>query len=84
MRCWTASTSEAQASRFLPLLAQLPIDVDDRPSDIAALAALGRHHDLSAYGASYLALARRPDAGLASVDADGHLFDDQLDELADA
>jgi predicted nucleic acid-binding protein len=60
--------SEAQSSRFAGLLAQLPIDVDDRPGDIAALAALGRRHELSFYDASYLALAQRLGAGLATLD----------------
>jgi predicted nucleic acid-binding protein len=60
--------SEAQSSRFAGLLAQLPIDVDDHPADIAALAALGRRHELSSYDASYLALAQGLGAGLATLD----------------
>jgi predicted nucleic acid-binding protein len=60
--------SEAQSSRFAGLLAQLPIDIDDHPADIAALAALGRRHELSSYDASYLALAQRLGAGLATLD----------------
>lgn len=60
--------SEAQSSRFAGLLAQLPIDVDDHPADIDALAALGRRHELSSYDASYLALAQRVGAGLATLD----------------
>jgi predicted nucleic acid-binding protein len=60
--------SEAQSSRFAGLLAQLPIHVDDHPGDIAALAALGRRHELSSYDASYLALAQRLGAGLATLD----------------
>ena len=60
--------SEAQASRFLELLAQLPIDVDDSPVDMAAVVATGRRHTLSSYDASYLALAERLGAGLATLD----------------
>jgi predicted nucleic acid-binding protein len=60
--------SEAQSSRFAGLLAQLPIDIDDHPADIAALAALGLRHELSSYDASYLALAQRLGAGLATLD----------------
>lgn len=60
--------SEAQSSRFESLLAQLPIDIDDHPADIAVLTALGRRHELSSYDASYLALAQRLGAGLATLD----------------
>lgn len=60
--------SEAQSSRFAGLLAQLPIDIDDHPADIAAHAALGRRHELSSYDASYLALAQRIGATLATLD----------------
>src|SRR6478752_1648562 len=51
--------SEAQSSRFLELLAQLPIDVDDSPADMTAIVATGRRHTLSSYDASYLVLAER-------------------------
>jgi len=60
--------SEAQASRFLDLLQQLPIEVDEVPVDLAGVVATGRRHALSAYDASYLALAERTGAPLATLD----------------
>ena len=60
--------SEAQASRFLELLAQLPIDIDDSPADVAGIVATGRRHTLSSYDASYLLLAERLGASLATLD----------------
>lgn len=60
--------TEAQASRFLELLAQLPIDVDDSPIDLAGIVAAGRRHGLSSYDGSYLVLAERRGAALATLD----------------
>jgi predicted nucleic acid-binding protein len=60
--------SEAQASRFLELLAQLPINVDTSPTDVAGIVATGRRHTLSSYDASYLLLAERLGATLATLD----------------
>jgi predicted nucleic acid-binding protein len=60
--------SEAQASRFLELLNQLPIDVDVSPTDMAAVVAAGRRHALSSYDASYLLIAERLGAPLATLD----------------
>ena len=60
--------SEAQASRFLELLTQLPIEVDEAPHDLAAIVAAGRRHELSSYDASYLVLAERLGAPLATLD----------------
>ena len=60
--------SEAQASRFLELLQQLPIEVDDVPVDLAAVVAAGRRHELSSYDAAYLVLAERAGAPLATLD----------------
>jgi predicted nucleic acid-binding protein len=60
--------SEAKASRFLELLSQLPIEVDDAPRDLAGIVAAGRRHKLSAYDASYLVLAERLGAPLATLD----------------
>jgi predicted nucleic acid-binding protein len=60
--------SEAQASRFLELLAQLPINVDTSPTDVAGIVATGRRHTLSSSDASYLLLAERLGATLATLD----------------
>ena len=60
--------SEAQASRFLELLTQLPIEVDEAPHDLAAIVAAGRRHELSSYDGSYLVLAERLGAPLATLD----------------
>jgi len=60
--------SEAQASRFLELLAQLPINVDTSPTDMAGIVATGRRHALSSYDAAYLLLAERLGTTLATLD----------------
>ncbi len=60
--------SEAQIGRFVRLLAQLPVDVDETGPDIASLVALGRTHALSSYDASYLLLAERAGLPLATLD----------------
>lgn len=58
---------EAQASRFLDLLAQLPIDTDDSATDPARIVSAGRQHGLSSYDTSYLILAERLGAPLATL-----------------
>lgn len=60
--------TEAQAARFLDLLARLPIRVDISQTDTSAVLAAGRRHDLSAYDAAYLVLAERLAAPLATLD----------------
>ena len=60
--------SEAQVRRFLDLLTQLPIEIDDTPTDADTVVAVGRRHGLSAYDASYLVLAERRGLALATLD----------------
>jgi predicted nucleic acid-binding protein len=60
--------SEAQANRFMELLSQLPVEIDDSPTDMPAIVAAGRRHQLSSYDASYLVLAERLGASLATLD----------------
>lgn len=60
--------TEAQADRFLALLAQLPIEIETTAS-LAGVLSTGRRHGLSAYDAAYLELAARAGLGLATLDA---------------
>lgn len=60
--------NEAQIGRFVHLLAQLPIDVDETSADVASPVALSRTHELSSYDASYLLLAERAGLPLATLD----------------
>ncbi len=62
--------SEAQATRFVGLLEQLPIRVDLDGTDLISVLGLARHHGLSAYDACYLDLAQRLGLPLATLDSD--------------
>jgi predicted nucleic acid-binding protein len=61
---------KADSARFLALLGELPIIVDDPfgVRDIPVLVALGRDHGLSAYEATYLRLAMRERLPIATRD----------------
>jgi predicted nucleic acid-binding protein len=60
----------ADSFRFLPLLSQLPIVVDNIPAEnsMKDLLALGRSGRLSSYDAAYLDLAMRRRCPLATLD----------------
>jgi len=62
--------SEADSARFITLLTQLPIVVEqDQPERMMKeIMALARGHNLSSYDASYLDLAMRMDIPLATLD----------------
>lgn len=61
---------EADSARFLDLLGNLPIRVDERDAAVAFTSALscGRRLGLTAYDAAYLDLAMRTGAPLATRD----------------
>lgn len=59
--------STDEVKERLDALQELPIRIDDRP-DFEAAFDLARFHDLSFYDASYLELARRREAELATLD----------------
>jgi len=63
-----ARITEAEASRFLELLGQLPIEIDSAPTRMIEVVGAGRRHAISAYDASYLVLAERLGASLATLD----------------
>lgn len=60
--------TEAQSTRFVSLLAVLPINVDTSGPPMTTLLALGRQHGLSSYDATYLALAERAGIAMATLD----------------
>ena len=62
--------SEADSTRFIALLSELPILVDQEPPErmIKEIFALARKHNLSSYDASYLDLAMRKGLPIATLD----------------
>ena len=62
--------SEADGIRFIALLYQLPISVDQEPPErmIKEIFALAREHNLSTYDASYLDLAMKKGIPIATLD----------------
>lgn len=62
--------NEADSSRFLDLLGDLPIHVDERDAAVAFTSVLscGRRFGLTSYDAAYLDLAMRTGAPLATSD----------------
>jgi len=61
---------QVDSVRFITLLSQLPIVVEDKGSEkvMKDLLALGRTSHLSSYDASYLDLAMRKDCPIATID----------------
>jgi predicted nucleic acid-binding protein len=59
--------SEAQTSRFLNYVGELPIVVDREP-DEALVLGLARTHRITVYDAAYLELAQRKALSLATLD----------------
>ena len=61
---------EADSARFIALLTELPIIVEQEPPErmIKEIFALARKHKLSSYGASYLDLAMRKGLPVATLD----------------
>jgi len=62
--------SEADSIRFIALLSELPIIVDQEPPErmIKEILALAREHKLSTYDASYLDLAMKKGIPIATLD----------------
>ena len=62
--------SEADSMRFITLLSELPIIVEQEPPErlIHEILTLAREHKLSSYDASYLDLAMRKGLSLATID----------------
>ena len=62
--------SEADSRRFVTLLSELPIIVEQEPPErmIHEILTLAREHKLSSYDASYLDLAMRKGLPIATID----------------
>jgi predicted nucleic acid-binding protein len=67
---WKKRLSEADSARFLALLTQLPIIVEQESPErmLKEIIAVARDHKLSTYDASYLDLAMRRGLPIASQD----------------
>lgn len=64
--------SEADSTRFIALIAELPIVIEQEEPErmIKDILALARKHKISTYDASYLDLAMRKGLPIASLDKD--------------
>jgi predicted nucleic acid-binding protein len=62
--------SEADSVRFIALLTELPITIEQEPSEriLKEILALARKHQLSSYEAPYLDLAMRKGLPIATLD----------------
>ena len=62
--------SKADSTRFITLLAELPIVIEPEPPErmMRDILALAREHQISTYDASYLDLAMRKDLPIATLD----------------
>ena len=62
--------SEADSARFIALLAELPIMIEQEPPErmLKDILALARKHQLSTYDASYLDLSMRRGLPIATLD----------------
>ena len=62
--------SQADSTRFISLLNELPIIIEPEPQDrvLKDILALAREHQLSSYDASYLDLAMRKGLPIATLD----------------
>ncbi len=62
--------SEADSTRFITLLAELPILIEQEPPErmMRDILALAREHQISTYDASYLDLAMRKGLPIATLD----------------
>jgi predicted nucleic acid-binding protein len=65
------SLSEADSTRFVALLSELPIMIEQEPPErmMKEILALAREHQLSTYDASYLDLAMRKGLAIATLDS---------------
>lgn len=62
--------SEADSARFIALLTELPITIEQEPPErmLKEILALAREHQLSSYDVSYLDLAMRKGLPIATLD----------------